>query len=76
MLGFSLESPRCYTNVSYAGEGVVLISTFDKDAQEHDMLPFYFKDQAQAYEYIIKFTNTLLTEQQFKVVVEEGNERE
>lgn len=76
MLGFNLESPKCVTNVTYAGEGVVLISTFDKEAQEHDMLPFYFTSKSQAYEYIIKFTNTLLNEQQFKVIADDENERE
>jgi hypothetical protein len=71
MLGFNLESPKCVTNVYYAGEGVVLISTFDKEAQEHDMLPFYFQDRSTAYEYIIKFTYTLMAEQQFKVVADD-----
>lgn len=70
MLGFILESPKCITNVSYAGEGVVLVSTYDKEVKEHDMLPFYFKDKSQAYEYIIKFSYTLLTEQQFKVIAD------
>lgn len=71
MLAFALESTQIITNVSYAGEGVVLLSIYDKTTGKYDMMPFYFQTKAQAYEYIIKFTNQLLTEQKFKIVEEE-----
>lgn len=71
MLAFSLESPTIITNISYAGDGVVLLSIYDKEAGVHDLMPFSFLTKSKAYEYIVTFTSRLLTEQKFKIVVKE-----
>jgi hypothetical protein len=59
MLDLALEKDSTLAHACYAGEGVVLISEFDVDTEEYDLMPFYFEDRSQAYEYIIRFAKAL-----------------
>lgn len=74
-MDLSLYDGDLQANISYAGDGVVLLSIYSHKTQEHDLMPFYFETKAKCLEYIIKFTNTLLTEQGFKVVCEDNELR-